>query len=71
MSEKDWNRSDRTYSGSSLRTIKKKVKDIAVDLRYPDIVFKKIDEAKSEREIDRIMASARRGDYDKYRGKKL
>ena len=60
---------DQIYSKEDIRVTKKRVKKIAADLCYPDIVFKKIDEAKSNIEIDNIMASARRGKYDKYREK--
>lgn len=48
----------------SLPSIKSRVKQIAHDLCYPYQVQKDIDKAQSEEEIDRIMRSARKGEYD-------
>lgn len=57
--------SSSIYGGNaSLRTIKKRVKHVAIELCYPQIVQIKIDNAKTEEEIDRIMRSARKGEYD-------
>ena len=54
---------DDIYTKDNIRVTKKRVKQAAAELLYPSVVCKKIDEAKTIEEIDRIMSDARRGKY--------
>lgn len=54
----------------SLRAYKKQAKQIAEDLAYPWIVREKIDLAQSEEAVDRVLRSARKGEYDKPKRRK-
>lgn len=51
------------YSGSLAKT-KHRVKQIAHELCYPFKVQRDIEKAQSVDEIDRIMRSARKGEYE-------
>ena len=48
----------------SLATTKRKLKQIAIDLAYPLSVQKALEKARSEEELNRVMRSARKGEYD-------
>ena len=63
-----YNRDDNitVYTKNNLKATKTRVKKIARDLLYPNIVMRRIDEAKTANEIDSIMARARRGEFDHY-----
>ena len=54
------------YTKNNLKATKTRVKKIARDLLYPNIVMRQIDKAKTANEIDSIMARARRGEFDHY-----
>lgn len=52
-----------------MKGIKRYYRTIARQLNYGEEVVQKINKAKSEPEILRIMTSARRGEYDERREK--